>query len=219
MVSAISLGDSKILKISKDGKTEQIVKDDNFLYDGIQAGCLYVDDNDNSTIFTTDRRFEFDYGDRKVVYRPIISKSQTTHMLTSKDMMYYRGNNVINECVGCNHDGQELKNRIFENLNDYITERQFSIGEKLLICSDGIGDNFTNKEIGEIFVGKNDARQILMQIINEIYSIEEQKMQRRINNPNEYTIGNKEFLNVLKGNNDNSAGIIISNDEEYREGK
>ena len=108
--------------------------------------------------------------------------------------------------------------KISRNIDNYITEESFENGEKIFMCSDGIGDNFTNEEVGEIFVGKKDIKQVLLQLINEVYSKEEEKNQKGMNNPNPYILGHNEFYEVLKGSSDNMSGVIISNEKEQEQG-
>ena len=80
--------------------------------------------------------------------------------------------------------------------------------------SDGMGDNFTNNEFGEMFVGKSSIKQVLLQIINEIYTKENEKITRGENDPNYYIKNNREFSSVLKGSSDNISGVIIDGGEE-----
>ena len=111
IVDSISIGDSKILKIGKDGRVQQLVKDDSVLYKGIKANSMYILDGDRNTIYSRDFNFTFG-GNNKikaVPYRPLTKMDVGVHFLTEGDMRFYKANNVIVECLGGPISGRELK--------------------------------------------------------------------------------------------------------------
>ena len=93
------------------------------------------------------------------------------------------------------------------NIDDYISECPFDKGDRIFIFSDGIGDNFTNDELGQIFYGRNNCKELLRLIVRRVYEIERQKGLYRGGNP--YIHENPQFSNELKGARDNMSGVII----------
>ena len=56
-VTSISIGDSKVLRISRDGTVTQLSKDDNLISEGIANGAIYVDEAEPGVVYTSDSRF------------------------------------------------------------------------------------------------------------------------------------------------------------------
>ena len=217
-MDAISIGDSKILKIGNNGRVTQLVKDDNILYDGVKSGTLYVLDSDKNTIYSTDPRFTYigNLQIKQIPYRPIEAESEQIHFLKEEDIRFYKANNFIRDSLGCGQEGEDLKQKIYSNLNDFISESEFNPGEKIFLCSDGIGDNLTQKDLREIFYTKRNARECLKSIVNKIYQLQREKQQKGTNNPNKYLEGHNQFNETLKGTADNSSGIVIENKGDER---
>lgn len=104
-VTSISIGDSKILKISDDGQVVQLSKDDNLLSEGIREGSIYVEDS-SSGIYTTDKKYS-----SRATYKQKESKSKT-HVLNQDDMRFYKDNNIITECLGAGRTRTKFKRKI-----------------------------------------------------------------------------------------------------------
>lgn len=94
-VTSISIGDSKVLKISDNGQVVQLSKDDNLLSEGMRNGALYVEDSSPNVIYTSDSKYT-----SETLYK---QKTQNNgiHILNEDDMRFYKKNNIITECLGC----------------------------------------------------------------------------------------------------------------------
>ncbi len=107
IVTAVSIGDSKILRISKDGSIVQISNDDNILSEGMRRGSLYVEDSNPNDIYSSSLK----YSSSNVKYKQRESNSNT-HDLNEDDIRFYKRNNVITECLGCGRTRRNLKKKI-----------------------------------------------------------------------------------------------------------
>lgn len=94
IATSVSIGDSKILKISPNGEVIQLSKDDNSLSEGMRDRALYIDDSDPDTIYTSNLKYA-----SKAQYRPR-NQGSTTHVLSEDDMRFYKHNNIINGYLG-----------------------------------------------------------------------------------------------------------------------
>ncbi len=218
IVNSVSIGDSKILKIGNDGRVSQLVKDDNVLYDGIKNNSLYILGNDRNTIYSNNPRFTYP-GDKQInqiPYRPLSSTTKDAYFLQEEDMRFYRANNVIRECLGAGRTGDSLLKKIASDPNSFLAKHEFKPGEKIFLCSDGIGDNLTRQDIRDVFFTKTNARECLKNVINKIYEIQKQRQTLGNNNPNQNIKGHNEFNQSLKGARDNISGVIIENKGEER---
>ncbi len=95
-VTSISIGDSKILKISENGQIQQLSKDDNILSERIRSGSLYVEDSNPNFIYTSNPKHE----SLDVIYKPK-RNIQGIHNLKESDIRFHRKNNIITDCLGC----------------------------------------------------------------------------------------------------------------------
>ncbi len=82
------------------------------------------------------------------------------------------------------------------------------------MCSDGIADNLSNKEISDFVYTFRNSGECLKEIINGIYEIGNKKLQEKTNYPPPYLKNNSNFKDTLKGNEDNISGVIIDNGRE-----
>lgn len=106
-VTSVSIGDSKILKISQDGKTSQLSKDDNMLSEGMRSGSLYVEDSNHNNLYTSNSK----YASKDVTYK----KRQAlkgAHTLNEGDVRFHRKNNIITGYLGCGQTRTEIKRKI-----------------------------------------------------------------------------------------------------------
>lgn len=207
-VKSISIGDSKILKISSDGKVVQLSKDDNILAEGIASGELYLKDSDSETIYTSNPKYE----SVDVVYEKR-KNSNDERILNEADTRFYKRNNIISGYLGSGQTRDELKNKL-KNKKEFITEWYFNDGDKILLCTDGIADNLSNIELGSLMYTLKDSRECLKRIIDIGYKIEEQKIQKGRNNPPAKLENNSNFTNKLKGSRDNSSAVIIEKNDK-----
>lgn len=106
-VKSISIGDSKILKVSPDGQVSQLSKDDNMLSEGMKSGSLYVEDSDPNTVYTSDPRYKSVYA----TYKPRQSM-QGVHTLNEGDMRFHRKNNIITGYLGGGQTRTTIKRKI-----------------------------------------------------------------------------------------------------------
>lgn len=192
-ITAISIGDSKILKISPNGQVKQLSKDDNILSKAIEEGAIYVEPNNPNDIYTSD----YKYIDR-ATYKPI-QESSNPKILKAADVRFYKRNNVITDFVGCGQDNREFKRKLDQKTKEFISEHPFNKGDKLFLCSDGISDTLTNEEISKFVYTYKNSSECLKHIINEIYEKENQKQKQGHNNPPNYLRKNVEFKGTLKG--------------------
>lgn len=211
-ITSVSIGDSKILKISENGQVQQLSKDYNMLSEGIEAGALYVKDFDSYKIYTNDPK----YVSYDVIYRQMKNSDSDAHILNEGDTRFYKKNNLINSFLGAGQKNEVLEEKLNRNTNDYITECDFNKGDKILLCSDGVSDNLSNHEIGSLVYTFGNSNECLKNIINVIYNIENKKEKNRTNNPPNYLENNDNFYSILKGNQDNISAVIIENESEER---
>ena len=209
IISSISVGDSKILKIGQDGKVTQLSKDDSILSDGISEGSLYVDENDPNSIYTTNLRNR----KKDVTYMPIKNANRPSK-IKPEDVRFYRKNNIITNCLGVGKSREKL----MEDLDDssIITDWHFGKGDKIFLCSDGIADTLSNPEIRDLVYTFRNPQECLKNMINAIYNREQQKIKYATNNPPQYLQNNNNFKSTLKGSQDNMSGIIIENKGDER---
>ncbi len=212
-VTSISIGDSKILKISKNGEVNQLSKDDNLLSEGIKNGSLYLEDSNPDKVYTSNRKYA--YVDLDIQYKPR-EYAKRTHTLDEKDIKFYLKNNVITECLGCGRTEELLRKKLDKNTRDFISEWDFNKGDKLLLCSDGVSDNFSNPEIAGFVYTFRNSTECLRQIVNGIYDIENKKIKKGKNNTPKHLKNNNNFTDTLKGSEDNISAIIIDNEGEER---
>lgn len=106
-VKSISIGDSKILKVSTDGQVVQLSKDDNLLSEGMRNGTLYVEDSVPNAVHTSDPRYESVYA----TYKPRQSM-RGIHILNESDMRFHRKNNIINGYLGGGQTRTAIKKEI-----------------------------------------------------------------------------------------------------------
>ena len=204
-VTSVSIGDSKVLRISRDGKVTQLSKDDNLISEGIANGEIYVDESEPGVVYTSDSRFR----SSKVEYKPIKS-DRGIHRLSQGDERFYKYNNAITGFLGCGQSQGTLSKKLNQNSEEYITEWDFRQGDKILLCSDGIADNLSNSEIGSLVYTFRNSDECLRYMVNIIYDdIECKKQKDGNNNPPRYLTNNDEFKSTLKGARDNISGIIV----------
>lgn len=211
VITSISIGDSKVLRISQDGKVSQLSKDDNLISEGIANGALYVDELDPNNIYTTDQR----YISLDVEYRPI-QDTEGIHMLNEGDSRYYNKNHFITGYLGGGQSREKLERILSGDLSEYISEWEFAAGDKIILCSDGVADNLSNEELGSIVYTLRDSEECLRNIVNAIYHIEYQKAKNTSNNMPEYLKNNRNFKDKLKGNQDNISAIVIDSESRGR---
>lgn len=94
-VMSVSIGDSKILKISQNGEVVQLSKSDDMLTEGIESGSIYVEDSDTNNVYTSEQKYETLY----IKYKPR-ENMQGTHTLNEGDMRFHRKNNIITGYLG-----------------------------------------------------------------------------------------------------------------------
>lgn len=204
-VTSVSIGDSKVLRISRDGSVTQLSKDDNLISEGIANGTIYVDESDSGNIYTSDSRFI----SSRVKYKPIKS-DRGIHRLSQGDERFYKYNNEITGVLGCGQSKGMLTEELNQNSEKYITEWDFRQGDKILLCSDGIADNLSNSEIGSLVYTFGNSDECLRYMVNIIYDdIERKKQKDSNNNPPRYLTNNYKFKSILKGASDNISGIIV----------
>ncbi len=112
--------------------------------------------------------------------------------------------------------GEKLNSKLNQNINKYISEWYFNKGDKLFLCSDGIADNLSDPEIAYLMYSYRNAGDCLKNIVNSIYEIENQKIQKGTNNPPQYIQNNNNFKNTLKGSGDNISAIVVENESGER---
>lgn len=105
--------------------------------------------------------------------------------------------------------GQQLRKKLDKNTSDFITERYFNKGDKLFLCSDGVSDTLTNQEIAGLVYTYRNSAECLKHVVNGIYQRANEKLQKGHNNPPSYLIGNSQFKNTVKTNEDNISAIIV----------
>jgi len=105
--------------------------------------------------------------------------------------------------------GQELKQKLDSYNNNFISECYFNKGDKLFLCSDGVSDTLTNKEIAGLMYTYRNSAECLKHVVGGIYQRANEKLQKGHNNPPSYLIGNSQFKNTLKTNGDNISAIIV----------
>lgn len=82
------------------------------------------------------------------------------------------------------------------------------------MCSDGVTDTLTNKEIaGMVYTYRNSA-ECLKHVVAGIYKRANEKLKKGHNNPPEYLKANSEFKNTMKTNEDNISAIIVEKGED-----
>lgn len=96
VVTSVSIGDSKILRISKDGKVTQLSKDDNMLSEGMRRGSLYVENSRPNDVFSS----KLQYSSSSVKYKQRKNTSQE-HTLNEGDVRFHKKNNLITGYLGC----------------------------------------------------------------------------------------------------------------------
>lgn len=96
VATSVSIGDSKMLRISRDGDITQLSKDDNMLSEGMRRGSLYIDDSKPNDIFSVNLQ----YSSSDVKYKPRQNNSKT-HTLNEGDVRFHKKNNVITGYLGC----------------------------------------------------------------------------------------------------------------------
>ncbi len=106
VVTAVSIGDSKVLKISHNGQVTQLSKDDNLLSEGMRDGVLYVEDSNPDAIYTSDSRYS-----TKAVYKQR-SRNNESHVLSEDDMRFYKHNNIITGYLGCGQTRKTIEREI-----------------------------------------------------------------------------------------------------------
>lgn len=206
-ITVVSIGDSKVLKVSANGQVEQLSKDDNILSKAIEEKAIYIEPNNPEVIYTSNE----EYNDR-AIYKPL-QKDNNPQVLKEGDERFYKRNHMITDYLGCGQEAKELKRKLNQKFNGFISEHSFNQGDTLLLCSDGISDTLTNKEIADIVhVCKNPA-ECLKHIINRIYEVEKEKHKTGHNNPPKRLEGNKWFGEMLKGSEDNMSAIIMEKGE------
>ena len=212
MVTSVSTGDSRILKISPNGKVKQLSKDDNLFEEGLKAGSLYTIDSDPNRVYTS----QLQYSSEDVIYRRR-DKTKGIHILNDSDIRFYNKNNVITGFLGCGQASDTLQKELDQNTENFITEDYLNSGDKLFLCSDGISDNFSNSEIANLMYTSRNSRECLKNMINAIYEIENKKQLEKTNNPPEYIKRNRNFKDVLKGAEDNISAIIMAQNQNSKE--
>lgn len=102
IVTSVSIGDSKVLKVSDDGQVVQLSKDDNLLSEGMRNGALYVEDSSPNAIYTSDSKYS-----SETLYKPRTQNSGT-HVLSEDDMRFYKHNNIITGYLGCGQTRERI---------------------------------------------------------------------------------------------------------------
>lgn len=107
IVTSVSIGDSKILKISQDGSVVQLSKDDNIISEQIKSGTLYVEDANPNNVYTSNPQ----YASLDITYKPR-ENVQGTHTLNESDIRFHKKNNIITDYLGCGQTRRKIKFKI-----------------------------------------------------------------------------------------------------------
>lgn len=206
-ITVVSIGDSKVLKVSANGQVEQLSKDDNILSKAIEEKAIYIEPNNPEVIYTSNE----EYNDR-AIYKPL-QKDNNPQVLKEGDERFYKRNHMITDYLGCGQEVKELKRKLNQKFNGFISEHSFNQGDTLFLCSDGISDTLTNKEIADIVHVCKKPVECLKHIINKIYEAEKEKHKTGHNNPPKRLEENKWFGEMLKGSEDNMSAIIMEKGE------
>lgn len=203
IVTSVSIGDSKVVRVSNNGKVTQLSKDDNSLSEGMKNGELYVKDGVTNRIFTSNSEYS-----SKATYEPRKTGSNI-HVLNEDDMRFYKDNNYITGYLGGGQTNESLKQKLNSNPRDFIADYPMNRDDKLILCSDGVSDTLTNSEIGRLMNVYSNPVECLKSIVNSIYTRQKEKEQKGHNNPPAYLRGNSLFNNGLKGSGDNISAVIV----------